>query len=124
MSIMIFHNECDGLVYLDLSSSVSLLSQPIIKSGRIDVGLIHLNENKDEPVKLKCSKCSKYLLLDDIIVKCGNCGSSLPLNKIYQSRDQEGNRISSFYCDSCILSLNLSKLTSVDKLFKASKIGE
>jgi hypothetical protein len=94
---MLYHNNCDGQVFLD-NNTLRILSEFNItqKGIRPTLSEIVKIDGENSIVQFICSKCNNIVKHGDIRGHCFNCGRSFELKDLYKVVKHSG-----FYCMDC-----------------------
>jgi hypothetical protein len=82
---MFKHKKCNNDVYIDLSDHVKIYCTPGLgkESLRISLGAIDLiNSGKAVESKFYCPTCKQSVDINDIVVRCKECGKYYDINEI------------------------------------------
>lgn len=110
---MLIHDNCGGIISVDLSKNFRILASPILGGDSIHVSLnIEITEIDIDNKKVDsfyCKGCSQSVEKANILVKCSICKSTYKPEEIYQVDDAI-----MYICASCGNKYSLDGLTKIN----------
>lgn len=81
-----FHKDCNGQVYIDLTHQSRILAQLRITWDGIVINCANLVKTTNNPVlEYFCAGCSKNIPAEEIFEICTNCGEKTPLLSLHKT---------------------------------------
>lgn len=90
---MLIHNLCDGQVGIKLKYTSIIATDIGLSNEYAIINICDIStENYEEipPHNYFCKRCRQNIEEKDIMVMCGDCGKTLPLEEIFRIKDRGG----------------------------------
>lgn len=124
--MIVFHDGCGGKAELNVTKFLEILAFPRLTSEGVDIKHIDIlfSKEKIKEVNYKCSKCSKELDKNDLLIECDHCGKIFPPNK-FEFVSVSGGLVlcKGKCCDTILRTRDVSRKVSLSKILFTPNIS-